>query len=1845
MAGTLTLLAMACFAHAQSPLPDDFKPVADGPVFALAVQPDGKVLLGGDFTMLAGRSRARIGRVSADGSVDSAFDVGSGANGRVTCLALQSDGKVIVGGNFTVFNGRIRNYVARLNPDGSLDNSFDPGASAVVNVLAVQADGKILVGGNFGSLGGQPRSFLGRLNEDGTVDPSCDVSLNGPVSTMAVQGNGEIVMGGGFTLAAGVPRCRLARLTQNALLDEHFNPGADNSVLCLAAQSDGSLWVGGSFTNLGGQPCNRLGRLSPDGSLLNPAAFGANSTVYSLGLLANGKVIAGGSFSSLGGLARNRIGRLNADGSGDATFNPGGGNLNPGVNGTAYGVAIQSDGRILVAGSFSILAGQSRGNLGRLLNAEPIVDQLESIGADIIWWRGGSAPEIWQSKFEFSTNQTDWASLGWGWVDGGAWRLSGVSLPEGEFNLRALGFASAGYQGGSVSIVETVTGAPILRAQPASRTNNFGTAGLFQISAVGSSPLTYQWWKGNQPLANGGKISGAGTPTLTVSNLAGLVGGEYWAVVSNSFASTTSSIAVLTVLDPLITSQPSSQTRNVGDTASFGVSASGSTPLCYQWRYEGTDLIGKTSSTLSMPSVQGVNRGMYDVVVSNLYGVITSTPAFLTVSVSAFDALAPSVNHDVYAVSIQPDKKIVVGGRFTSFAGASRQYLARLNADGTLDTSFAPAANNAVFAVAIQEDGRIVVAGWFTTLAGKARNYIGRLHQDGSLDESFDPSATGGTEYPGVYSVILQADGRLVVGGDFRSLGGGSCTNLGRLNPDGSVDNSFMGYADSIVYPLALQPDGKIVVGGAFTNLSGSACSRLGRVLNDGRFDSGFHSSANDIPLAIAIQGDGGILVGGGFTNLAGETCNGIGRLNQDGRWDASFYPVSGNPALADGVSGRVRTQVLHADGRVLLGGYFFSLAGLPRQDIARLTASGDVDTSFGPSASAEVFAITVQEDGNILVGGRSILKRLTNSESATSSLTLTNSTLKWVCHGAGPDFWRTSFFMSTNGSEWVLLGPGQRDSDGWQFDEMTLPEGATYLARGYVTGGRYGCSSWFVETTGGPLCIGRQPLSRTNNPGTRASFDVAAGGAPPLRYQWYRNGAKLSNDGVFSGVQTPLLILNSVNTAHAASYWVVVSNVTGMVTSRVATLSVANPYITTQPSSRTNNAGTLATFSAQAGGTTSPTYQWYHDGVILTNGDGVSGATNSTLTLSNVFGADAGSYWVAVSNISGALASTVVGLTVLDPIIVSGPASKTVNVGGSTSLAVSAMGTAPLCYQWRKNGQALEEMTGAQLTLTNSQLEDIGEYDVLVSSDYGTVTSAPVVLSVNVALPDSFNPTADGTVYSMAIEANGRILVGGAFANLAGAGLQRLGRLNADGSPDNTFISGADGNISSLSAHPNGRIVVSGGFNSLAGEPRRALGRLHATGDLDTGFQPPSFNNSVYSTVFDAADRILVAGSFNSVMGLQRERIMRLGYDGTLDLTFTPVIGSFITAMLPQSDGGIYIAGSFVLVNGQPRSKVVRLRWDGTLDTTFDPGESISTNGFVYAIALQADEKVLVAGIFTAADGQTNLARLHPDGTLDSSFRATANGVVYSLVLRVDGRILVAGDFTELGGLPRRRLGQLHTDGSTDRTFDPGADATVYSVLVQADGKVVVAGNFTELGGQPRLRMGRLNSNESATQAVSVLGNDVVWSFGGAGPEVQRVTFERSANGVDWVLLGPASRVAGGWSCTTEPLPPGIVIRACGYGSGGYWGGSSWVLESHSDSTEQQPVILLNDGRFGIHSNHLGFTVVAPAAQRAILEISTNLSEWTPVWTNPTEGGAAYFQDTETIVHPQRFYRARLVP
>ena len=291
----------------------------DNAVITSAIQSDGKILVGGTFTTFNGVTVNRIVRLNTDGTRDTSFATGTGANSTVQTIAIQPDGKILVGGYFTTFNGVTVNRIVRLNSDGTRDTSFatGTGANSTVLTFAIQPDGKILVGGGFTTFNGVTVRHRVRLNTDGTRDTSFTtvISTSSTVRTIAIQSDGKILVGGDFHIFNGVTAVRIVRLNTDGTTDTSFvrTPGANIiPVRTIAIQSDGKILVGGDFTAFNGVTAVRIVRLNANGTVDTSfiTGSGANSTVSTIAVQSDGKILVGGGFSSINNIVRSRIARL-----------------------------------------------------------------------------------------------------------------------------------------------------------------------------------------------------------------------------------------------------------------------------------------------------------------------------------------------------------------------------------------------------------------------------------------------------------------------------------------------------------------------------------------------------------------------------------------------------------------------------------------------------------------------------------------------------------------------------------------------------------------------------------------------------------------------------------------------------------------------------------------------------------------------------------------------------------------------------------------------------------------------------------------------------------------------------------------------------------------------------------------------------------------------------------------------------------------------------------------------------------------------------------------------------------------------------------------------------------------------------------------------------------------------------------------------------------------------------------------------------------------------------------------------------------------------------------------------
>ena len=1090
----------------------NFNPDANSIVWSTAVQPDGKILLGGNFGVVAGVARYAVARLNADGTLDAGFNPNVGTvNNGVYSVAVQADGKILIGGDFT-FGGDFHNDIKRLNADGTLDAAFSPNVYGPVYSTALQADGKILIGGLFSSVDGVPRNRIARLNADGTLDsgfnPNVGTSNNG-IYSMTVQADGKILIGGDFTTVGGVARNYVARLNADGTLDTGFNPNANGTVQTLGLQADGKILIAGQFTTLGAVSRNRIARLNADGTLdagFNPDA---NSTVQSMGLQADGKLLLGGSFTAVGGVARNRIARLNMDGTLDTGFNPD-------ANGIVQSTAVQADGNILLGGSFTAVGGVSRNHIVRLANG-PATQSLTAASASrIAWLRGGSSPEAQMVTFDLSTDGgTNYGMLGAGTRISGGWELAGLSLPASG-QIRARARTTGAQYNGSSGLVETLASYGALPIPEIAVSGNsvnitdgdatpstadhtdFGpqnvTSGTvvrtFTIQNTGTGALALGTVTvGGADAADftvtappPASVAPGGSTTFQVTFDPSALGirSATLSFATNDFdenpfifsirgtgvytdANLSSLVPSAGTLSPAFVSGATIYTLNV-DFNSYSLAV---TPTVSQANATVTvngSAVTSGSASGNIPLNVGANTitvvaNAQDGTTTKTYTITVTRAAALPGDVS--QGFNPDANNGVQSMAVQADGKILIGGYFGTLGGVARNCIARLNADGTLDGGFNPYVSSDVRSIAVQADGKIVIGGFFTTVNGVTRNRLARLNPDGTLDNGFNPDADNN-----VLSTAVQPDGKIVIGGFFATVGGAPHNCIARLNADGTPDSGFNPDASDGVMCMALQADGKIVIGGWFTMVGGGTRNYLARLNANGTLDTSFNAAVNGTYVySTAVQSDGKIVIGGFFTTVGGVGRDNLARLNADGTLDAGFNPSS---------SGWISGTAFQADGKIIVAGEFTSIGGVNRNRIVRLNANGTVDAGFNPNVDNNVLATAVQADGEIVIGGyfttvggvpRNNLARLEN-DPATQSLTVPSAgRIQWLRGGTSPEAQTVVFELSTDGgTNYTTLGAGTRVTGGWELTGLGLPAAGQIRARARTTGGFGNSSSGLVE-------------------------------------------------------------------------------------------------------------------------------------------------------------------------------------------------------------------------------------------------------------------------------------------------------------------------------------------------------------------------------------------------------------------------------------------------------------------------------------------------------------------------------------------------------------------------------------------------------------------------------------------------------------------------------------------------------------------------------------------------------------------------------------------------------------
>jgi uncharacterized delta-60 repeat protein len=972
---------------------------------------------------------------------------------------------------------------------------------------------------------------------------------------------------------------------------------------------------------------------------------------------------------------------------------------------------------------------------------------------------------------------------------------------------------------------------------------------------------------------------------------------------------------------------------------------------------------------------------------------------------------------------------------------------------GQLDESFQVGSgfNNVVYTLAVQADGRILTGGIFDSYGNVASKCLARLLPDGTLDGTFN---VGSGPDAAIKTILPLADNGIVVGGDFQNINGIPRARLAWLKSDGAVDTNRVADVGFPFSAARLLPDGKLLVTGSFSTVAGESRRWIARLNADATVDAGFNPGTNMFFAASAplLLPDGRLLLNASWT--AGPTPRSLlFRMNSDGTLDPSFDQ--------DGVLGFVSALGLLPDGSYV--------AAHTGPILTKLFATGVLDLSFtngAPLTSATL--LQPLGDGRFLWGGstlgpegqRAHLYRLFADGSIDDSFSA-NLDFTACCAAEQPDG-----NILVGGTFTTVNGIARNRIARLRGDDRT---GVPVVA---WNGSHFG-----VEERAGVVEV---PLFRTGNldGGVTVQYSTRGTTASPGQDFVPATG----NVTFAPGDRVKLVrveVLEDLLPEEDETFEVILSGDSALTNRAVATVWIFSDEGFIEPASTTQTVSEIAhrfEISAQRHGG-----RPYRATVDVNQVGGTADANDLGPVPGRIF-------------FLRGQAKAVQPMILNDDAVFEGDETFIVEFANpSAGFALGFFERQTVVIT--DNDLASRPGEGLNQPANLFALPDGG---LLLSGSFATIHGARkswlAKLGPEGTLDASFNPGVNGTPRVLGVLTNGGIMLEvnqGFFLNQS---TNRYWRLNADGTRDTTFSSDY------FRPGPSPTPTTSPGFSTFPIVPTPGGGlafgllgansslqitelfQLNSLGQPVNGFAAKAFSAASSSTAVQLAPqsggRWLVAGRvfipqrpFETYSTALRRDLLRLDAQGAADLSFMPRLGpsfltDLVTRILVLSDDRILVIGRFTSVDGVARNGLARLLPDGALDPTFTPDLS-SVASYVpspTALALQTDDKLLLS--LPTTIGNWRLVRLNPDGSIDPGFAsdAIADQAITSIAVLADGRLAVSGSFLHFGNQFRARLAWLDAGGRLlpDVSVELGApglelDRTKLTIRSRLPGRVVV--------------------------------------------------------------------------------------------------------------------------------------------------------------------------------------------
>lgn len=1390
--------------------------------------------------------------------------------------------------------------------------------------------------------------------------------------------------------------------------------------------------------------------------------------------------------------------------------------------GDFYGVALRYDGSVTTWGN-------------PMINLPSDVVRIAAGSVKTAMERGNGEIEIWHSRLESTTPSNGLQHLSVGSNLALMLEKDDTLKSVGSYEVDPVIFTTNGILDLAVGnsfyalLVADEPSAPEIITPPADQTTPYGASVTFDVEISGSPPFTFRWLKNGTPITND-----TNTSPLVLTDVKPEDAGLYSIEVRNGFGQVTSATAGLTVETTRVTAMTPPV---VGGSVTLTVNAPEAT--AYQWRYRGEPIDNATEPTLTLTDLSRINNGLYDV-------VLTATDNATTV--------AHGLHLDVSPVNL-PDIYV-----------AASEFAPRFEQAGT----------GTVNAVLALPDGGFLVAGDFVRINETERSYLARFNADLSLDSS----STLPTFSEPVHALTTDAEGRIYVGGDFSFVDGQSSPGLVRLTPTLEVDPTFSvgrGF-DGSLYALAIQSDGKIIAGGNFTWYDGDYRRNLIRLNLDATFDPTLsYSNSIGAVHCIRLQPDGKVIAAGG------QNGNGI-NTSPEG-FITRLTPTEGTDWIW-GDGSRFSSGVISLNWPVLQlepisGGGWLAAGGKNDHPsdgrMLRIESDGPTHSDFALADSITESARRIDlvkelSDGRFLIVGPGLPPHLINADGSSAGALSSNpwldgsSTVSTIDTGGQIRLWGDGGYET--GFTAPLLGSATINSTATSFEEFTghtVYSSAPLHHVAQVSNEHLLVRGGFTHVNGQPR-EGLAQISMTGELDVTFAADIALPLADTGRMLRLNDGRTLVHDGSRlrrlaangsedSGFVSPQYSPGAIaigpsgnvlvsNTAHGGYF----GSTYGLI--RLLAHGGIDPTFTTDFTGQVQDIFPQSNGRIVLGGYFSQFENTSVNGIqrIFANGEWDPSFKTSYLSSNTIIPAsDDRFYQFENSNSSGRSIRRILenGINDLDFNRIDYPQPEAVTLLPDDRFIVSFSGhndptaeVPAILHRYLEDGAPdtafqIDGLDPRRSIINQITLTDEGSLIIIGSSfsafgepRSGLIKLDPATLLSIVTPPVTTSATVGEDVTLIVVAAGtgpityqwyrNRVAITGATAS----SLELPEASLSDVADYHVVVTHPFGTISSdpvTVTGPNPAPTITSQPESIithAGHAAKLSVTATGVGELTYQWRKSSYPipdateasfEIPHSLRSDAGlYDVIVADGLSTITSTGvRIDVSPTSYPSTLaiDPSFAPRFEApdgEINTILPAADGKFIVTGDFTSLNGISSPGIARVDADFEVDPSFNPPSLFGHVGssFAYQVAqtrvmaIQPDGKVLVLHALpgdSVSAHRNTLKRLLPNGLIDSTFNASVEPVnINDLALQPDGKIIVVG--LEISSSPigdKHYVYRLNSDGTHDESYAPqfqsqGRVIPPSNVVAQPNGQAVFAGYFDTINDTAVNGFIRLNSDGS---------------------------------------------------------------------------------------------------------------------------------------------------------------------